>query len=198
MTSTFIAPAAQPSNRSSHSSYFLAAFLMISLFALPFLRRSVAFAQVPAESYTATVIPAEGYSGGSARVTIQIASYTSDAERAQLIEALKKSTPDDAVALLHSMSHGHINIEGQPGRDIPAAFSRKSSDGRVLTLLLEHILTPYEQNKGIKATDFPFTIVRMKFDALGQPVSGEVIPAAKISVTKDGLFDVQTESRNSP
>ena len=56
---------------------------------------------------------------------------------------------------------------------------RKSADGRILTLILEHVLTLYEQNKGIKASDYPFTIVRIKFDSLGQPLTGEVIPAAK-------------------
>jgi hypothetical protein len=162
-----------------------------------FLRLSSASGQVPAESYTATVIPAEGYSGASARVTVQITSYTSDAERTKLTEALKKSTADEAAALMRTMSHGHINIEGQSGRDISAVFSRKSDDGRRLTLILEHVLTLYEQNKGIKASDYPFTIVRIKFDPLGQPLSGEVIPAAKINVTRDDLLDVQTQSRNS-
>jgi hypothetical protein len=171
--------------------------LLVSLVPLSCLCLSTAAAQVSTEGYTAIVIPAEGYSGGSARVTVQITSYITDTERAKLTEALKKSTPDEAAALMHTMSHGHINIEGQAGRDISAVFSRKSADGRILTLILEHVLTLYEQNKGIKASDYPFTIVRIKFDSLGQPLTGEVIPAAKISVTKDGLFDVQTESRNS-
>ncbi len=149
------------------------------------------------ESYTATVIPAEGYSGGSARVTIQITSYTTDTEKKKLTEALQKDTPEEAVALMHTMNHGHINIEGQAGRDIAAAFSRKGDDGRRVTLILEHVVTLYEKNKGIKATDFPFTVVRLQFDPMGQPLSGEVIPAAKIRVTKNGLLDVETESRNS-
>ena len=196
MRNLFIASARPRSDKNSRPSHSLAAVLLVSLLPLS-LCLSSACAQVSAESYTATAIPAEGYSGGSARVTVQISSYTSDAERAKLTEALKKSSPDEAVDLLHTMSHGHINIEGQSGRDISAAFSRKSDDGRSLTLILEHVLTLYEQNKGIKASDYPYTIVRIKFDPVGQPVSGEVIPAAKISVTKDGLLDVQTESRNS-
>ena len=197
MTNPFNASTRTISGRSFRSPHSLAALLLVSLVALAFVWLSSASAQVSAESYTATVIPAEGYSGGSARVTVQITSYTSDAERAKLTEALKKPTPDEAVALMHNMSHGHINIEGQSGRDISAVFSRKSDDGRRLTLILEHVLTLYEQNKGIKASDYPFTIVRIKFDPLGQPLSGEVIPAAKIKVTKDGLVDVETESRNS-
>jgi hypothetical protein len=193
----FVASARALSNKSSRSSNSVAAFLVVSLVPLSFLWLSSVSAQVPAESYTATVIPAEGYSGASARVTIQITSFTSEAERAKLTEALKKPAPDEAAALMRTMSHGHINIEGQSGRDISAVFSRKSDDGRSLTLILEHVLTLYEQNKGIKASDYPFTIVRIKFDPLGQPLSGEVIPAAKINVTRDGLLDVQTQSRNS-
>jgi len=197
LSNSFIAYARPPSAKSSQSSHSLVGFLFLSLAPVFLLWLSSTSAQVPAESYTATVIPAEGYSGASARVTIQITSYSSDVERVKLTEALKKSTPDQAAALMRTMSHGHINIEGQSGRDISAVFSRKSDDGRRLTLVLEHVLTLYEQNKGIKASDYPFTIVRIKFDALGKPTSGEVIPAAKINVTRDGLIDVQTESRNS-
>jgi hypothetical protein len=154
-------------------------------------------AQSGTERYSATVIPAEGYAGASARVSIQITSFTSDAEKQKLTEALGQDTPDQAVSLMRTMNHGHINIEGQSGRDIAAAFSRKGNDGRRLTLVLEHILTLYEQNKGIRATDFPFTIVRIRFDAMGQPLDGEVIPSAKIRITKDGLLDLETQSKSS-
>jgi hypothetical protein len=189
-----------PENQSgltSRRAYPVVGFIATFVAALSLLWLTSAFAQFAMESYTATVIPAEGYSGGSARVTIQISSWTTDVEKQKLMDALKSGTPDAAVALLHSMNHGHINIEGQAGRDIAAAFSRKVDDGRKLTLILEHVLTLYEQNKGIKAIDYPYTIVRMKFDPLGKPLSGEVIPAAKIKATKDGLLDVETESRNS-
>ena len=185
----------------SHGNFWrthsVAGILAVCVVAICLVWLASATAQVAMESYTATVIPAEGYSGGSARVTIQIISFTTDAEKQKLMDALKKDTPDAAVALMHTMNHGHINIEGQAGRDIAAAFSRKVDDGRKLTLILEHVLTLYEQNKGIKATDYPYTIVRMRFDPLGKPLSGEVIPAAKIKATKDGLLDVETESRNS-
>ena len=188
---------ARPLRVRSRAVRSVSGWLAISLLATSMLYVSLAFAQVAVESYTATVIPAEGYSGGSARVTIQISSFTPDSEKNKLIEVLRNGTPAEAVALMHTMNHGHINIEGQSGRDIAAAFSRKVEEGRRLTLILEHVLTLYEQNKGIKAADYPFTIVRIKFDTLGQPLSGEVIPAAKIKVTKDGLLDVETESRNS-
>ncbi len=181
----------------SHRAHTVVGCIATLVAVVSLLWLTSAFAQFALESYTATVIPAEGYSGGSARVTIQISSWTTDAEKQKLMDALENGTPDAAVALLHSMNHGHINIEGQTGRDIAAAFSRKVADGRKLTLILEHVLTLYEQNKGIKASDYPYTIVRMKFDPLGKPLSGEVIPAAKIKATKDGLLDVETESRNS-
>ncbi len=181
------------SPRAHKGAGVLAAFVT----AICFWWLSAAFAQGAVESYTAMVIPAEGYSGGSARVTIQISSYTSDAEKQKLAEAFQKDNPADAIALVHTMNHGHINIEGQAGRDIAAAFSRKVDDGRRLTLILEHVLTLYEKNKGIQPADYPFTIVRLRFDPLGKPLSGEVIPATKIKVTKDGLLDVESESRNS-
>ena len=33
----------------------------------------------------------------------------------------------------------------------------------------------------------------MRFDRMGNSLSGEVIPAAKITVTKDGFVDMATE-----
>ena len=47
--------------------------------------------------YTATAIPAVAQSGGSAKIRIQIVSYTTEAERAQLKEAFSKDGSDKGV-----------------------------------------------------------------------------------------------------
>jgi hypothetical protein len=89
---------------------FLFAFAF-NLFAFPVVAQQGAI-------YTATVIPTVGQSGGSAKIRMQIVSYTSEAERAQLKEAFSESDSNKGVALLRTMAKGYINVTGQSGRKI--------------------------------------------------------------------------------
>jgi len=143
--------------------------------------------------YSATVIPSIAVSGGSVNVQLQIVSFTTDAEKTALKDVFASGGSDKGVNLLRTLSHGFINIAGQPGRKIYAAFSFDNPDGRRLVLVTEHVLSEYEKTQGANASDYPLTIIRMKFDPTGHPVSGEVIPAAKITVTKEGFVDMATQ-----
>jgi hypothetical protein len=148
-------------------------------------------------TYTATAIPAVALSGGSVQVRIQITAYTSDAERKQLKDVYSKEGPDKGLEMLRAMSKGYINIAGQAGRKIMAAFTQDSQGGKRLILITEHVLSAYEQQQGVHAEEYPLTIVHIQFNALGHPMSGEVYPAARLSVTKDGFVDVDTQSTNT-
>ena len=148
-------------------------------------------------AYSATVIPAIAQSGGSVNVRLQITSYTSGAEKAQLKEAFSTEDSGKGLALLRTMSKGYINISGQSGRKILAAFSLDSSVGKRLILITEHVLSDYEKTQGVRAQDYPLTIIHMQFDALGKPQGGKVYPAAKLSVTPDGFVDVSTQTVNT-
>jgi hypothetical protein len=148
-------------------------------------------------TYTATVIPSVALSGGSVKVRIQISAYTSDAEKGQLKDVYSKDGSSKGLALLGTMSKGYINVAGQPGRKIMAAFVADTTMGKRLTLVTEHVLSGYEQTQGVRAADYPLTIVHIQFDPSGKPQSGEVYPAAKLSVTKDGFVDVDTQTVNT-
>lgn len=142
--------------------------------------------------YTATVIPAIAQSGGSTTVRIQITAWTTDAEKAQLKKAFAEGGPEKGMALLRSMSKGYINVAGQGGRKIYAAYTQDSPDGKRIILVTEHILSEYEKTQNLRASDYPLTIAKIQFDALGHPQSGKVYPAAKVSVTPDGFVDIET------
>ena len=148
-------------------------------------------------TYSATVIPSVAQSGGSVNVRLQIAAFTSDAERAQLKEEFSKSGSDKGLALLRTMSKGYINIAGESGRKILAAFTLKSPNGKRLILITEHVLSSYEQKQGVNAQDYPLTIIHIQLDPTGKPVSGLVYPAAKLTVTEDGYVDVSTQTVNT-
>jgi hypothetical protein len=167
------------------------------LFALAFNLFAFPVAAQQGTVYTATVIPTVAQSGGSAKIRIQIISYTTEAERAQLKEAFSESDSNKGVALLRTMAKGYINVAGQSGRKILAAVALDIPTGKRLILITEHVLSEYEKTQNIHAEDYPLTILRMQFDAMGKAQSGEVYPAVKLSFTKDGFLDLATQSPNT-
>jgi len=168
---------------------------------LAFLSLAFFFAQLASAQqgtvYTATVIPAIAQSGGSTTVRIQISSWTTDAERAQLKQVFAKDGSDKGLALLRSMAKGYINVAGQPGRKIFAAFTLDSPDGKRLIVVTEHVLSEFEKTQNVRAHDYPLTIVKIQFDTMGHPQSGQVYPAARVNVTPEGFVDVDTQTPNT-
>jgi hypothetical protein len=155
-----------------------------------------ASAQESGEAYAATAIASEGFTGDIAgRITIRIGSYTTTADKTDLIDAFRKN-PQDGLALLRTMSKGYINIEGRPGRKIHAVFSREWQDGHELILISEHVVSKVEQARGIKAEDYPIAVMHLRFGGDRTPVAGEVFPAVKLAITPDGYLDVQTDDSN--
>lgn len=156
----------------------------------------IASAQEGTEIYNANAIASEAVPGAIyGRIVIRIASYTTPEERSKLVEAFKKSSAD-GVALLTTMSKGFLNIEGQPGRKLNAAFKRNWQDGHEIILVGEHVASKLEQWRGVKAEDHPLAVIQMRFDHDGKPVYGEIFPAVKLTITPEGFPDVQTDNSN--
>ncbi len=177
-------------------SFALTCALFALMFALTlFFTHSVTAQQ--GAVYTATVIPAVAQSGGSTTVRIQISSWTTDAERAQLKQAFAQDGPDKGTALLRSMAKGYINVAGQQGRKIFAAFTLDSPNGKRIIIVTEHVLSEYEKTQNVRSEDYPLTIAKIQFDAMGHPQSGMVYPATKVTVTPDGFVDVDTQTPNT-
>ncbi len=147
--------------------------------------------------YTATVIPAIAQSGGTTTVRIQIAAWTTDAEKAQLKKVFAQEGPDKGMALLRSMSKGYVSVAGQGGRKIFAAYTQESPNGKRIILVSEHILSEYEKTQNVRASDYPLSIAKIQFDALGHPQSGTVYPAVKLTITPDGFVDIDTPTPNT-
>ncbi len=155
----------------------------------------VALAQQPAEVYTANAIASEAVPGAIyGRIVIRIASYTTPDEKAKLVEAFKKSSDDGVTALL-PMSTGYLNVEGQDGRKIHAAFQRDRSDGtHEILLVCEHKASRLEEWRGTKPADHPLAVIQLRFGSDGAPVYGEIFPAVKLTITPEGFPDVKTDS----
>lgn len=174
----------------------LSVLRLSAMTALAMILTSAVFAQ-QGIAYTATVIPAVAQSGGSTNVRIQITSWTNDAEKAQLKQVFAKDGSDKGMALLRTMSKGYINVAGQGGRKIFAAFILDSANGKRIIVVTEHVLSEYEKTQNVHVADYPLTIAKIQFDTMGQPQSGQVYPAAKVTVTPDGFVDVDTQTANT-
>jgi hypothetical protein len=170
-------------------------FLAAVMLALFIGAISTAFAQGTGQVYTATMIASEGVAGSSGRVSIRIDSLTTDADKAKLLAAFKKS-PADGNALLRTMSSGFINVDGQPGRKIQAVFARQRQDGRDLIIIGDHMASKLEQWKDSDPKGYPFAVMHLRFGDDGSVISGEAFPSVKLAVTPDGYVDVETGGTN--
>ena len=169
----------------------LLAALSLTFFSL------LTFAQQGAEIYTANAIASEAVPGAIyGRIVIRIASYTTPDEKTKLIEAFKKSSADGVTAML-PMSTGYLNVEGQDGRRIHAAFQRDRSDGtHEIILVSEHKASRLEEWRGTKPEDHPLAVIQLRFSPDGKPVYGEIFPAVKLTITPEGFPDIKTDSSN--
>jgi hypothetical protein len=146
--------------------------------------------------FTATAIASQGTPGSTGRVRIRITALTSEEQRKKLNDAFKNPDQTEALALLRTMTKGFVNIEGQQGRKIEAAFFVPTKDGTRVILIGEHILTKLEISRGAKQSDYPLAAVHIQLDKNGEPLNGEFFPAVKLSVSPDGFVDVQTNDAN--
>jgi hypothetical protein len=157
----------------------------------------IASSQQAADVYTANAIASEAVPGAIyGRIVIRVASYTTPGEKASLVEALKKSSEDGVAAML-PMSTGYLNVEGQDGRKIHAAFQRDRSDGtHEIILVCEHKASRLEQWRGTKPADHPLAVIQLRFGSDGKATYGEIFPAVKLTITPEGFPDVKTDTSN--
>ena len=175
----------------------LALRLFASVFVIVTLCAGISRAQQAAEVYTANAIASEAVPGAIyGRIVMRVASYTTPDEKAKLVEAFKKSSEDGVTAML-PMSTGYLNVEGQDGRKIHAAFRRDRSDGtHEIILVCEHKASRLEEWRGTKPADHPLAIIQLRFGTDGTPVYGEIFPAVKLTITPEGFPDVKTDNSN--
>lgn len=170
--------------------------LMLAALVAAFWISPATSAQSAPEVYTGILIASEAVAGsGAGRINIRVVSHTTEAERNSLRDAFQKGDAE-GMALLQTMSKGYVSIEGQKGRKIYAVFSRPRKDGSELVVISDHVASKLEKWRGENGEGHPLAVVHLRLDNGGDPASGEVFPAVKVSVTPDGFVDVQTNDSN--
>src|SRR5271170_4082683 len=87
------------------------------------------------------------------------------------------------------MSKGYINVAGQGGRKIYAAYTQDSPEGKRIILVTEHVLSECEITQNVRATDYPLTIAKIQFDAFGRMAPQS--HTARVSSLPPGSFLLQ-------
>ena len=131
---------------------------------------------------TATVKTAGGAST-SAPLTVTVRQFTSDADRSELMAALKKGgTASARAVLIKRRDIGTVQI-GARMTPIKFAYARTTGDGRLITVVTAQPLVFLGAGlPGAKPTaGYDLGLVMLLVGASG-PGSGELVPATKIKL----------------
>jgi hypothetical protein len=133
--------------------------------------------------------------GGTFQITMNVDEWTSVEERKRLLDVFKEGGSQALMKELRKMKAGFIAppaFARWPSWEIDVASSLPQPDGgRVVRLFTERPIAFGEAYYNTRSRDYEFGIVelRLKPDGTGE---GSTIPAAKLSLDKDGQLVVET------
>lgn len=160
---------------------YVGALVLVGLFLLP----SVLSAQGTAETFTATATAKTGSQKAAEPVKIVINQYTSDADRATVMDALSKGGSLAVRDVLEKMPDlGTLDVLGK-STPIKYAWSRSMGPGagRIVTVLtakpIHYVMAGMSGSK--PKDDFVLGLAMLILDSSDKG-DGEINPAAKIKV----------------
>lgn len=158
------------------------------LFALMLFLPAAALAQSVGERFTANLVDPQGRAT-VAPVTINIQSYTSDAEVRRLAGILSQKGPNALRDALWDLEAGYIRVGGGLGYPIAVARSTNTESGRIVRLMMDRPIAFWESWNSTRSLDYPFSYIELRLDRNGKG-EGQMIPAAQVSLS-GGNVDVE-------
>lgn len=117
--------------------------------------------------------------------SLQINSYTSPDDVAQLNRALSGGGQDELLRVLSRLNAGRISIGNNVGVRANAIIASPAAEGGTkLTVLYERNVGIYELRAGARSQDYRFGYAEMFLDGRGRG-EGTFIPAAKVKLEGD-------------
>jgi hypothetical protein len=149
-------------------------------------------ATIAEEVYTGNLVYVGGNRGAiTSTFTLRIKRYTSDNEVLRLTRLLKDSGQDALSKVLDKEDLGNIQIGVNIGQTINAAWVSTGEEGeRKITVLAKRWIGTFEQRRGTRSLDYPFTYVELFVDERGKG-DGGMIPAAKVRALGDRTIEVE-------
>jgi hypothetical protein len=150
------------------------------------------------ETFTATVLQTANMrlpAGGTFQITMNVDEWTSVEERKRLVDTFKEGGSEALMKELRKMKAGHIvppAFVRWPSWELDVAASIPQPDGgRIVRLFTERPIAFAEAYYNTRSRDYEFGIVELRLNADGEG-EGKTIPAAKLSLDKDGQIVIET------
>lgn len=138
------------------------------------------------EDFTAVAIANSNLGSGAGTVLIHISRWSTDMERARLIETLQKNGPDQLLDELQDMrSVGTIRTPDSLAYDLRYAHQQPGADGgRQIVLATDRPIGFWEAVHRPRTIQYPFTVIQMQLGTDGRG-KGTLSVATKIVARKN-------------
>ncbi len=139
----------------------------------------------PTERFTAAAINTNNGAAGSVEFVVN--RWSTDAERARLMQTLLDKGPEQLLDTLQDMPRlGFIRAtNGGLGYDLRYALKEKGEDGgERIVLATDRRIGFWEASHQPRSIDYPFTVIEMHLNADGEG-EGKLSLATKITASKD-------------
>jgi hypothetical protein len=156
---------------------------LLSVASLP----AAAQGPVPLGTYQATLVNLDTVFPRNTvdRITIKLDRLTPPDEAARLKEQLRTKGQAALQAKLWDRQVGTVQVVGHLAQPIAAARDFEGDGFHRLILIVPRDIGFRELWRNSRSNDYPFTVVELDIDDQGRG-SGEILPAARLSVRDDG------------
>jgi hypothetical protein len=139
------------------------------------------------EQFSATGFIESGSAAGkNLGVNIYVNSYTTDEERNNFLDILKKQGQDGLErAFDKAKERGRIAVTGSTGNTVPYIRSQNAETRRIIRMATNRIMSFAELSQSPRSRDYKFTIVELRLDASGNG-DGTIFYATKVKFDKNG------------
>ncbi len=161
------------------------------------------------EDFTAIAIASDEFGSGAGRILIRITRWSSEAERARLVNTLRtKGSGKLLDELSDARSVGTIRTPDSLAYDLRYAHERRGEDGeREIVIATDRPIGFWEQVNNARSLAYPFTVIQMRIGADGRGTGtlsyatrirayGNVIELENFSTAPVMLTEIKAQSHD--
>lgn len=143
------------------------------------------------ESFTAVAIVNNNLASGAGTVLMEVTRWSTEAQREQLAEALKKGNDALLETLRDQPSTGTIRTPDSLGYDLRFAAQMPGEDGgRRIVLATDRPISFWEAVNRPRSFDYPFTVIQMEIGPDGRG-KGTLSYATRIVARGDRIIELE-------
>jgi hypothetical protein len=149
------------------------------------------------EVFAATVMIINAPKTGMARLRMTVEHWTTDEERAGLLEALGEGGTEALVKAMRKLDAGYLQVENNLRWPIRVASTWETDEGRFVRIATNRPIYFGEYwKKGTRTEDYPVGVVEFKLPSEGTG-EGTLLVATRIEFDKKGRIEVRSLPQNT-